>query len=110
MALSAESSLPPPSSPTPNLRSLEPSWGGRDVLSGVVWFIAIFLLGQVIVVIAALATRSASDAPTYTAAFIVGAIVEVAIGLVAYQFSIGRHGGGLRVLGVRPISGRTLLW
>src|SRR5438128_1971158 len=109
MALSAESPLPPRTPTTPDLRSLEPSWGPRDVLSGVVWFIAIFIFGQVVVVIAALAAGGA-DRPTYTAAFIVGAAVEVAIGVLAYQFSVGRHGGGLRALGVRPVSGRAALW
>lgn len=85
-------------------------WTGRDVVAGIAWFIGIFVAGQIVVAIVAVANGSAESNPTYAAAFIVGAIVEAAIGGVAYAMTAGKYGGGLRRLGVRMPEGRTFAW
>ncbi len=84
-------------------------WTGRDVLSGVVWFVAIFVGGQIFVLPVAIAAGSGSTA-TYAAAFVIGAIVEVLIGVVAANYTFRRYGGGIDRLGWRPISGSALAW
>ena len=85
-------------------------WTGRDVVAGIAWFIGIFVAGQIIVAIIAVANGSATSNPTYAAAFIVGAIVEAAIGVVAFAMTAGKYGGGLRRLGIRMPDGRTFAW
>jgi membrane protease YdiL (CAAX protease family) len=85
-------------------------WSGPDVAVGIAWFIGIFILGQIVVAIVAVANGSADSNTTYAAAFIVGAIVEVAIGGVAIAMTAGKYGGGLRRLGVRMPDGKTFAW
>ena len=104
---------PSPASPPgrfSDLRSLDVPWSGRDVFTAIIWFIAIFIAGQIAVVIVAIADGSTTSAGTYAAAFVLGAAVEVGIGIVAYALSAGRYGGGLRRLGVRPPNNTTFLW
>ena len=99
-----------PTGPSPDLRTLNVPWTGRDVFTGIVWFIAIFIAGQIAVVVFAVADRSTTSAGTYAAAFVLGAAVEVGIAIAAYSLSAGRYGGGIERLGVRPPNGATFLW
>jgi len=100
---------PPPDRPQ-EIHGNRISWTGPDVAAGIAWFIGIFIGGQIVVAIIAIANGSAESNTTYTAAFIVGAIVEVAIGGVAYAMTAGKYGGGLRRLGMRMPDGRTFAW
>lgn len=108
MAFPAESPLPP--SRAPDTGRADTDWTGRDVLTGVAWFIALFVVGQILVAIAAVATSSAASKGTYATAYVVGAAVEVGIAVVAMRLSFGHHGGGIGRLGLRPPSGSTLAW
>ena len=105
MAIPAET----PSAPPEFDRDRVP-WTGRDVLAGIAWFIGIFVAGQVLVGIAAIAQGSTTSNGTYAAAFIIGGLVEVGIGVVAMQMTFGKYGGGLRRLGLQAITPTTMMW
>ncbi|MHB8377661.1 MAG: CPBP family intramembrane glutamic endopeptidase [Dehalococcoidia bacterium] len=108
MAFSADSPTPP--SRTLESGGLRVDWTGRDVLTGIVWFVGIFVGGQILVAIAAIAARSTTSNGTYATAFVVGGAVEVGIGVVAMRLSFGRYGGGIGRLGLRRPSTSTLGW
>ncbi len=84
-------------------------WTLREVLFGALWFLAIFFGGQFLVLPLAF-VYGAESGQLYTAAFVIGGAVEVGIAIVAANFTYRRYGGGLGRLGIRPITGRTLLW
>ncbi|HEY7802704.1 MAG TPA: type II CAAX endopeptidase family protein [Dehalococcoidia bacterium] len=105
MAIPADSPPAPP-----EFDSERVPWTGRDVVAGIAWLIGIFIAEEIIVGIAAVANGSATSNTTYAAAFIVGAIAEVGFGAVAIAMTAGKYGGGLRRLGVRPITGTTMMW
>src|SRR5574338_1356698 len=109
MSFPAQPVSPPPDRPQ-QIDGNPIDWSGRDVLTGIAWFIGIFIGGQIIVAIVAVANGSAESNTTYAGAFIIGAIVEAAIGGVAVAMTAGRYGGGLRRLGVRMPSGKTFAW
>jgi membrane protease YdiL (CAAX protease family) len=98
--------------PSPDfLRKGDPSidWTLKDVLFGVLWFLAIYLGAQLPLLPFRLAFGT--DSPQlYTAAFIFAAAVEVSIVLVAAHFTFRRYGGSWERLGIRPITRSTLLW
>jgi membrane protease YdiL (CAAX protease family) len=84
-------------------------WTLRDVLFGVFWFVGFFFLGQVVIVPAAFIYGEKSG-QLYTLAFVAGAAVEVAIAMVAANFTFRRYGGSWGRLGFRPPTLQTFLW
>ena len=109
MSLPAQPVTPRPDRPQ-DIDGNRIDWTGRDVVTGIAWFIGLFVAGQIVVVIVAVANGSAKSNTTYAAAFIIGAIVEAGIGGVAIAMTAGRYGGGLRRVGVRMPSGKTFAW
>jgi membrane protease YdiL (CAAX protease family) len=84
-------------------------WSLGDVLVGIGWFIGLFFAGQVLVVPVALAYGAKSH-ELYATALVIGAVVEVAIAVVAFELTARRYGGGIAALGIGPPSWRTLRW
>ncbi len=84
-------------------------WTSHDVLVGVLWFIGLFILGQLVVVPVAVAYGTMSIT-TYASAYIAGGVVELAIVVVAANLTFRRYGGGWERLGVKPITRKALLW
>jgi membrane protease YdiL (CAAX protease family) len=84
-------------------------WTPRDVLFGALWFVGIFVFGQVLIVPLALIYGDKSG-QLYATAFIAGAAVEVAIAMVAANFTFKRYGGSWERLGFRPPTRQTFLW
>ena len=109
MDITGVPSYPPPPSGAPEVAGERIDWTPKDVLFGVFWFIGLFVIGQIVIVPFALAWGTKSG-QLYTAAFVVGAIVEVALALVAAHLTFRRYGGSWDRLGVRAPTGSTLLW
>lgn len=84
-------------------------WTPGDVLAGIVWFVGIFFLGQIAVVPFAYAYGTKSN-ELYASAFVFGAIVEVAIGVVAAAFTFRRYGGSWERLGLGRPTGSMVVW
>jgi membrane protease YdiL (CAAX protease family) len=84
-------------------------WTLRDVFVGAGWFIGLFFVGQMAVVPVALAFGTESK-QLYITAFVMGAVVQVAIAAVAVGLTIRRYGGGWEQLGVRRPRWSTLGW
>lgn len=84
-------------------------WSLGDVLVGIGWFIGLFFAGQVLVVPVALAYGAKSH-ELYATALVIGAVVEVAIAVVAFELTARRYGAGIAALGIGPPSWRTLRW
>ncbi|MBF6599924.1 MAG: CPBP family intramembrane metalloprotease [Dehalococcoidia bacterium] len=99
-----------PASPSDRFDSQRVPWTGRDVGAGIAWFIGAFVGGQILVAFAAIIIGSTTSRSTYAAAFVIGAVVEVSFGVIAWQLTVGKYRGGPRLIGVGPMTGRTLAW
>jgi membrane protease YdiL (CAAX protease family) len=102
---------PYPSQPpdAPQIAGRRIDWTGRDVLFGVLWFIAIFVGAQVVILPFALVYGDASSA-FYASAFIFGAATEVGFVLVAANFTFRRYGGSWGRLGFGRPTLSTFGW
>jgi hypothetical protein len=110
MDVAAERPQPPPFD-APEIGGQRVAWGGREVLLGILWFIAFFVvlpLPFLLTVIGATGDR-ASDA-SFLTQFIFAGIAQLAIVGVAARLSFGRHGGSWERLGLRRPGRRELLW
>jgi CAAX protease family protein len=109
MALSTHAPEPQPKPESPIIGAGPVDWSGRDVFIGILWFIGLFIIGQIVVVPAAI-IYGASSVATYATAYIAGALVELAIVVVAANLTFRRYGGGWHRLGIKPITRKALLW
>src|SRR6476620_5427873 len=109
MALTTYPLEPPPRSDAPVIGAGPVDWTGHDVLVGVLWFIALFIAAQIAIVPIALIYGTTSVA-TYASAYVTGALVELAIVVVAANLTFRRYGGGWERLGIKPITRKALLW
>src|SRR5437773_328486 len=109
MALTTHASEPRPKAEPPVIGAGRVDWTGRDVVIGILLFIGLFLLGQIVVIPVAIVYDTSSVA-TYATAYIAGAIVELAIVVVAANLTFRRYGGTWDRLGIKPITVKALLW
>ena len=109
MALTTHASEPQPKAEPPVIGAGRVDWTGRDVVIGILLFIGLFLLGQIVVIPVAIVYGTSSVA-TYATAYIAGAIVELAIVVVAANLTFRRYGGSWDRLGIKPITVKALLW
>ena len=109
MDIAAGSPVQPQDSGSPNVAGGRIDWTPKDVLFGVLWFIGIFVAGQIVIVPFAL-IWGVKSGQLYTAAFIVGPTLEVALVFVAAHFTFRRYGGSWDRLGLRVPSRSTFLW
>ena len=84
-------------------------WTARDVLFGAFWFVGIFVGAQV-AILPLLIIYGDKSGQFFTSAFVSGAMVEVAIALVAASFTMRRYGGGLARLGIAMPGRSAIFW
>lgn len=84
-------------------------WTGRDVVFGMLWFVALFV-GAQLLTIPFLVIYGDSSSPFFASAFVFGAAAEVGFVVVAASFTFRRYGGSWERLGFGPITRTTLLW
>ena len=110
MEYAAEATLPQPQGHDgPRGRRID--WTLRDVMWGIGWFLALFLLFPVPFVGAAVAISGDSDsAAFYAVSLLAGAGSELGLVLVAAMFTWRKYGGGWERLGVVRPDWSTLGW
>ncbi len=109
MALIADSSFPPARPEAPEIAGHRIDWTGRDIVIGLLLFVAVFVLLPLLVLPLALIYEQGSS-QFLTAAMVVSAFIYVGIAFVAARMTFLKYGGGWERLGVGPPTGRTLGW
>jgi membrane protease YdiL (CAAX protease family) len=85
-------------------------WTGRDVIFGLLWFLALFLVAPVPIVLPAIGIWGEESNQVYTLTFVSSAIAEVALVAVAAYFTWHKYGGSWERLGLTMPDTRALLW
>jgi len=109
MDIAAQPPFPYQPPDAPQIAGRRIDWTGRDVLFGILWFIAIFVGAQVVILPFALVYGDAST-QFYGSAFIFGAATEVGFVLVAANFTFRRYGGRWGRLGFGRPTLSTFGW
>jgi membrane protease YdiL (CAAX protease family) len=94
----------------PMLHGQRIDWTPRDVLFGVLWFVAIFFIIPLLPGLIASAVFDNESSELYASLLILGALSEVGIVIVAAQYTFGKYGGSWERLGFRAPRWSTLLW
>lgn len=85
-------------------------WTLMDVLLGILWFVALFMVIPTILLIPVVAGSGAKSEEFYASALILAALSDIGIVLVGAAFTFRKYGGDWTRLGFGRVDWRVLAW